>query len=56
LDTAVWIYSLESHPQFGQAARAVLRHVEGGAVGGVASTLVLAELLVLPFAAAGEVR
>lgn len=49
LDTTVFIYALEAHPTFDTAARRILHSVETAQTRAVASTLVLAELLVLPF-------
>ena len=53
IDTVVWIYALEHHPEFGQRAGAVLAAVEEGGLAGVISTLVVAELLVGPFRVGG---
>jgi predicted nucleic acid-binding protein len=53
IDTVVWIYALEHHPDFGEGAAAVLAAVEAGEIAGVISTLVLAELLVGPFRSGG---
>jgi predicted nucleic acid-binding protein len=47
----VFIYDWEQHPLFGTAAGAVLVAVETGALTAVASTLLLAELLVGPYRA-----
>jgi predicted nucleic acid-binding protein len=47
----VFIYDWERHPLFGAAAGAVLDAVEAGALVAVASTLLLAELLVGPYRA-----
>jgi predicted nucleic acid-binding protein len=46
LDTVIWIYALEHHPEFGPRAAAVLTAVEEGQVTGIVSTLVFSELLV----------
>ena len=48
LDTTVWIYHLEQHPERGAAAAAVLDAVEAGRVQGIASELTLLELAVRP--------
>lgn len=48
LDTAIFIYALEGHPEFGKVALNLLQQIEGGKVQGVASDLVLAELMVRP--------
>lgn len=49
LDTSLFIYTFEQTSLFAPAATAVLHSVERGDVSGVVSTLVLAELLVLPY-------
>lgn len=49
LDTSLFIYTYEQTSPFTAAAMAVLRAVEQGHISGVISTLVLAELLVLPY-------
>ncbi len=46
LDTVVFIYAFERHPQFGAAARVIFHALETGACQGVASTLALGEILV----------
>lgn len=46
LDTVVFIYAFESHPQYGERARVVFRGLETGACKGVASVLALGEILV----------
>jgi predicted nucleic acid-binding protein len=48
LDTSVWIYHLEGSAAYGQAADRVLETVAQGRIEGVASELVLLELLVAP--------
>lgn len=48
LDTSVFIYALEDHPEFGTRAAALFRAVERGSVAAVASDLALAELIVRP--------
>ena len=49
IDTTVFVYAFDAHPEFGAACEAVLRSVEAGRVEAVMSTLVLSELLVRPF-------
>lgn len=46
LDTVAFVYVLEPHPRYGEAARAVLRRIESGEVHGLMASLVFAELLV----------
>jgi len=48
LDTSIWIYHFEGSAAYGRAADSVLEAVNGGQVAGVASELVLLELLVAP--------
>ena len=48
LDTSVWIYHFEGSSAFGPAADGVLEAIALGRVAGVASELVLLELLVAP--------
>lgn len=48
LDTSVWIYHLEGSAAYGRAADSVLEAIAQGRVEGVASELVLLELLVAP--------
>ncbi|MEO8133139.1 MAG: PIN domain-containing protein [Betaproteobacteria bacterium] len=48
LDTSVWIYHFEGSSAFGPAADSVLDAIARGRVAGVASELVLLELLVAP--------
>jgi predicted nucleic acid-binding protein len=48
LDTSIWIYHFEGSTAYGQAADSVLQAVSDGQVAGVASELVLLELLVAP--------
>lgn len=48
LDTSLWIYHFEQHPQFGEAAGRVLHDLENGRLTAVASELSLLELTVLP--------
>jgi predicted nucleic acid-binding protein len=49
LDTLVVIYALERNPRFARPAEAVLRAVLEGRLTAVASTLLVAELLVMPY-------
>lgn len=49
LDTSVWIYHLEDHPQFGPLARELLQGVSAGRCAALVSELTLLELLVRPF-------
>lgn len=48
IDTCIWIYHLEAHPEFAEAARQVLTAVEGGHCRGVISELTLMELVTGP--------
>jgi uncharacterized protein len=48
LDTSVWIYHFEGSAAHGQAADSVLEAVAQGRIEGVASELVVLELLVAP--------
>ena len=48
IDTCVWIYHFEQHPQLGAAADRVIRSLEEGKFKGVASELTLLELTVQP--------
>ena len=48
LDTAIFIYALEGHPEFGTPALTLLQWIERGKLRGVAADLVLAELMVRP--------
>lgn len=48
LDTSIWIYHFEGSTAYGRAADSVLQAVSEGQVAGVASELVLLELLVAP--------
>jgi predicted nucleic acid-binding protein len=48
LDANVFIYALENLPPCNQAAAAILRAIEEGALAGVTSELTLAECLVKP--------
>lgn len=48
IDTAIFIYALESHPKFGRVAIDLFARVERSLVTAVASDLVLGELIVRP--------
>ncbi len=48
IDTCIWIYHLEAHPDFGNAARQLLSAVESGYCRAIISELTLMELLVGP--------
>ncbi|MEX2459683.1 MAG: PIN domain-containing protein [Paenibacillaceae bacterium] len=48
LDTNLFIYVFEQHPEFGEKAKMVLEHIEEGLVTGVASSVSLTEILVKP--------
>jgi predicted nucleic acid-binding protein len=48
IDTSVWIYHLEKHPELGQRAGRVIEGLEDGTFRGIASELTLLELMVRP--------
>ncbi|HEY0828486.1 MAG TPA: PIN domain-containing protein [Bacilli bacterium] len=48
LDTNLFIYVFEQHPEFGEKAKAILEHIENGFVDAVASSVSLTEILVKP--------
>ena len=48
LDSCVWIYHLERHPEYATLARQVLEAVEGGSCRAVSSELTPLEILVRP--------
>lgn len=48
LDSCVWIYHLENHPDYATLTRQVLEAVEGGSCQAVSSELTLQEILVRP--------
>jgi uncharacterized protein len=48
IDTSVWIYHLEQHPQFAAPAGTIIEGLEAGKFHGVASELTLLELTVKP--------
>lgn len=48
IDTSVWIYHLENHPEFGPPAGRVIESLEEGRFRGIASELTLLELTVRP--------
>lgn len=45
LDTVVFIYAFERHPQYGSQARAIFQALEAGVCQGMASVLALGEIL-----------
>jgi predicted nucleic acid-binding protein len=48
IDTSLWIYHLEGHPEFGSASSDLIAALERGQFRGVASELTLMELTVRP--------
>lgn len=48
LDTNMFIYVFEQHPDFGEKAKAILEEVENGVISAVASAVSLTEILVKP--------
>ncbi|MDD3295281.1 MAG: type II toxin-antitoxin system VapC family toxin [Geobacteraceae bacterium] len=48
LDSCIWIYHLENHPEYAALTRQVLEAVEGGSCQAVSSELTLLEILVRP--------
>ena len=48
LDTNIFIYVFEQHPEFGEKAKWLLEQIEEGAYSAVASTISLTEILVKP--------
>jgi predicted nucleic acid-binding protein len=48
IDTSIWIYHFEQHPQFAAAAGKIIESLEEGKFRGVASELTLLELTVRP--------
>jgi len=48
IDTGLWIYHFEQHPEFGRAAGIAIQSLEDGRFRGVASELTLLELTVRP--------
>jgi predicted nucleic acid-binding protein len=48
LDTNLFIYVFEQHPEFGEKAKSILEHIENGFVAAVASSVSLTEILVKP--------
>jgi predicted nucleic acid-binding protein len=48
IDSGVWIYHFEQHPEFGKAATEVIESLEEGHFRGVVSELTLLELTVRP--------
>jgi len=49
LDTCVFIYLMERHPKYFQAANAIFERIERPECSAVASTVVLTEILVQPY-------
>jgi predicted nucleic acid-binding protein len=48
LDTNLFIYVFEQHPDFGETAKAILEQIETGLVTAIASSVSLTEILVKP--------
>lgn len=48
LDTNLFIYVFEQHPEFGEKAKVILEQIEDGFVAAVASSVSLTEILVKP--------
>jgi len=48
IDTSIWIYHFEQHPELGAAAGKIIESLEEGEFRGVASELTLLELTVRP--------
>ena len=48
IDTSIWIYHFEQHPELGAAAGKIIEDLEEGEFRGVASELTLLELTVRP--------
>ena len=48
LDTMIFVYALEDHPQYGALSAAILAHIEAGACDAITSALTLTELLTAP--------
>jgi hypothetical protein len=48
IDSCVWIYHLENHPEYATLTKQVLEAVEGGVCQAVSSELTLLEVLVRP--------
>jgi predicted nucleic acid-binding protein len=48
LDTNLFIYVFEQHPEFGEKSKAILEQIEDGFVAAVASSVSLTEILVKP--------
>lgn len=51
IDTCVWIYHIEQHPEFAAAAGRVFEKLQQGAFRGISSELTLMELTVKPLQA-----
>lgn len=54
LDTNLFIYAFEQHPQYGETVKAILDEVEAGAVEAVVSTITLTEILTKPIREGNE--
>ena len=48
LDTNLFIYAFEQHPEYGEPVKTILEQIEQGVVTGTASTITLTEILVKP--------
>lgn len=48
VDTMIWIYLLDEHPQYSDLAALIFDQIEQGILSGVTSTLTLAEILTAP--------
>ncbi|WP_325176785.1 type II toxin-antitoxin system VapC family toxin [Paenibacillus alkalitolerans] len=48
LDTNIFIYVFEQHPEFGEKAKRLLEQIEEGTYSAIASTISLTEILVKP--------
>lgn len=48
LDTNLYIYVFEQHPEFGEKAKMLLEQIENGLVNGIASSISLTEILIKP--------
>ncbi len=48
IDTCIWIYHLEAHPEYAALTSALLNHVESGQTNAISSEITLMELIVQP--------
>ncbi len=55
LDTMIFIYQFQKHPTFGRLTRRIFTKIFSGEIKGSASSLILSELLVLPYKL-GDIR